>query len=116
MINIIGLAFIIIVAVFAYKTAKDYGRSAIGWALIALAVGFGIQIILPIFIIIIVTFAMLWRGAGREQILEDIPTITITVTCIVLSVIAGFLILRHLSKMPEEQSFILPPEPPETFN
>ncbi|MEP6904318.1 MAG: hypothetical protein ABJA66_21555 [Actinomycetota bacterium] len=113
---ILGLAIIIVVTVFAYKTAKDYGRNAIGWALIAFAVGFGIQIILPIFIVIIIAVAMTVSGSRPEQIKEDIPEITISLICLVLSVAAGMLILRYLSKIPEEQSFIPPPKPPENFN
>jgi hypothetical protein len=113
---ILGLALIIVLTVFAYKTAKDYDRNAIGWAVITFAVGFGVQLILPIFIIFIVAIAMTVSGSRPQQIQENIPTFTISIICIGLSIAAGMLILRYLSKIPEEQSFIPPPEPPENFN
>jgi hypothetical protein len=116
MINILGFAVLIIVTVFAYKTAKDYERNAIGWALITFGVGFTIQIILPILIFILITIVMIASGSTAEKAVKVIPDITITMICLVLSVVAGFLILRYLSKIPEEKPFVAPPAPPTDFN
>jgi multisubunit Na+/H+ antiporter MnhB subunit len=113
---ILGLALIIVLTVFAYKTAKDYERNAVVWALITFAVVFGIQIVLPIVIFILIAIAMTVSGSRPEQIQEDIPEITITIICLVLSLVAGMLILRRLSKIPDEPSFTQPPKPPEHFN
>jgi uncharacterized membrane protein AbrB (regulator of aidB expression) len=116
MLDIIGFVFIIVVTIFAYKTAKDYERNAIGWALITFAVGIGIQIILPAFILVIIAIAATVGGSSTQKVQDDIPFVTISIICIVLSIVAGFLILRHLAKIPEEKSFNTPPEPPLDFN
>jgi len=116
MINIAGLALLIVVTVFAYKTAKDYGRNAVGWALITLAVGFCLQIILPIILVIVIGVAMLWSGSSPEQMQQEVPAFTVTVLGIILSIAAGMLILRYLSKIPDEQPFDAPPAPPTDFN
>ncbi len=116
LLSILGFSIIIIFTVFAYKTAKDYERNAIGWALITFAIGFGVQIILPILIVIIIAIAMSVSGISPGQIQEEIPVITISMICMVLSVAAGMLILRYLSKIPEEKSFVAPPSPPTSFN
>jgi len=116
MINILGLAVLIIFTIFAYKTAKDYERNAIGWALITFGVGFVIQIILPIVIVFILAIVMTVRGNSPAQVQEDIPVFTISIAGIVLSFVAGILILRYLSKIPEEKPFVAPPAPPTDFN
>jgi hypothetical protein len=116
MINILGFAVLIIVTIFAYKTAKDYERNAIGWALLTFAVGFGIQIILPILIFVVIAIVMIASGSSLARAQQDIPDITITMICLVLSVVSGFLILRHLSKIPEDKAFDTPPAPPTDFN
>ncbi|CAN5654085.1 hypothetical protein BH20ACI4_BH20ACI4_03200 [soil metagenome] len=119
MLDIIGFVFVIVLTIFAYKTAKDYERNAIGWALITFAVVIGIQIILPvsiILIIIIIATIATAGGSSPHQIQDAIPIATISIIFKILSIVAGFLILRHLAKIPEEKSFDIPPEPPSDFN
>ncbi len=114
LINLFGFVLLIVFTVFAYKTAKEYGRNAIGWALITFFTGIGIQIILPIFIVVIIAIISTVGGISTQEIQENIPIVTITIFCILLSLGAGFLILRHLSKLPED--FDMPPAPPSDFN
>lgn len=109
MLNIIGFVFIIVFTIFAYKTAKEYDRSPIGWALISFSVGFSLQIILPVLIIILFAILMRLNGISIEQQRETIPIVTISVICILLSIVSGFLIVRHLAKLPEEHSLLPPP-------
>jgi len=118
MLSILGLIVIIVASVHVYRTAKQYERNAVAWTLITLAVGLGIQLILPLFILIIVGIIMVTGGSSPEEIQAaiSVPAIIISIVCIVLSVVGVFLILRHLSKIPEEESFTKPPSPPETFN
>ena len=116
MLDIIGFVFIIVFTIFAYKTAKDYERNAIGWALITFVVGIVVQIILPVFILIIIAVAATAGGSSPQKIQDDIPIVTISIICKVLSVIAGFLIVRHIAKIPEEKTFDMPPAPPSDFN
>lgn len=116
MIDIIGFVLLIVFAVFAYKTAKEYERNPFVWALISFAVGFCIQIILPASILAVFTVAAMMGGSTTEQIGNKIPFATISITFIFLSIISGFLIVRHLAKMPEEKEIDAPPVPPSDFN
>lgn len=116
MLSIIGFVFIIVFTVFVYRTAKDYERNAIGWAAITFVAGIGIQIVLPIFLVIIIAVIASIGGSSIQQIQDDIPIVTITVVCIILSIVTGFLILRHTAQLPEEKSFDVPPAPPSDFN
>ena len=116
MLDIIGFVFIIVFTIFAYKTAKDYERNAIGWALLTFAVGFFVQIILPAFIMILIAVAATIGGSSTQQIQDDIPMVTISIIFKLLSIVAGFLIVRHLAKIPEEKPFDMPPAPPSDFN
>lgn len=120
MLSIIGLVFIITMTVLAYKTARDYERSAVGWALLAFVVTFGVQIILPFFIGIMIALGLVVSGTPQSRLQQSfdevVPAVTITVVCMVLSIAAGFLILRHLAKIPEENSFDAPPAPPPDLN
>lgn len=116
MLSIIGFVFIIVVTIFAYKTAKDYERNAAGWALISIAAGLGFQIVLPIVLVFVTALIMTVSGSAVEEIQETIPIVTIGVLGIILSVVAGFLILRHLSNVPDEPLFEAPPAPPSDFN
>jgi len=116
MINILGLAFLIVFTIFAYKTAKDYERNAVGWALLTFGTGFVIQIILPVVLVFVLAIVMTINGSSPAQVNEDIPYFTITIAGLVLSFISGLLILRYLSKIPEEKPYVAPPAPPTDFN
>ena len=119
MLGIFGLIIIIVVTVHVYRTAKQYGRNAIAWTLTTLGIGFGIQLILPFFIGIVIGVVMLAGRSSPEQIqaaMTSAPAIIINIACIILSVIVVFLVLRHISKIPEEIDFTPPPSPPDTFN
>ncbi len=114
LIFLFGFVLLIVFTVFAYKTANEYGRNGISWALITFFTGIGIQIILPGFIVFIIAVLATVGGSSTQQIEESIPFVTITIVCIFLSLGVSFLILRYLSKVPED--FDLPPAPPSDFN
>ena len=117
-LGILGIAVIIIASVLAYRTAKDYERNGIMWAVIVLAVGFGIQIALPLLIGIIYVIYILASGGAAGEIPQISAgwSIIIGIVCLVLSIAAVMLILRHISSIPEDKLFTPPPSPPETFN
>lgn len=116
MISLIGLILLIVITVLVYKTAKDYGRNAVLWAAINFVAGFSIQIILPGFILFIIAAAATVGGSSTQQIQDDIPIVTISIVCIFLSIAAGFLVIRHLGRTPEEDLFDAPPAPPSDLN
>lgn len=120
MIGIGAFIAIFVATYYAYKTAKDYGRNAILWALIVFAVGFGIQIVIPLFIGIVIGVVMTLQGSSPEEIQNSIGgySFILGFVCIVLSLIGMFLILKFLSRVPEDGvlSEGSPPPPPPNFN
>jgi uncharacterized membrane protein len=115
MLTILGLVGVVVATYFVYKTAKDTGRNAAVWGLLTFAVGFGIQIIVPLLIGVIIGIIKVSSGSTVEEIQRDIqsPAIIIGIVCLVLSFAGIALIIRHVSKIPEEKSVIMPPSPPD---
>jgi hypothetical protein len=115
MIGILGLIFVIVAPIFIYRSAKQNGRNALGWTLAALAVGLGVQIVLPAITVIIIGIAMLVAGRPPNSI--DQPMMTAAnisaLICLVLSVVGVLLMMRQVAKIPEEKPFAAPPSPPE---
>ena len=117
MLSILGFIAVFIAAYFVYKTAKDTGRNAVGWALLTLAVGFGLQIILPTIIFIIIAIVTRVPGEPLKNI-DQLPfsvEIIITLTGLAASFVGIWLIMRRVSTISEEESFVAPPAPP-TFD
>ncbi len=114
MLSILGLVAVFIATYYVYKTAKDTGRNAVGWALLTFAVGFGIQIILPIIIGIIIAIVMSASGNSIAEIQKSVENIAmiIGIACLVFSVVGIWLIMRRVSKIPESETFTSPPPPP----
>ena len=118
MLSILGIVVIIVATYQVYKAARDTGRNAVVWALITFAVGFGFQIVIPIIAGIILAVALIASGTPESGLQEAIstPGILIGLVCLFLSFLAVWLILRQVSKIPEEKSFVAPPTPPTNFN
>jgi amino acid transporter len=116
MLNIIGFVILIVVTIFAYKTAKDYERNAIVWALVTFAVGFSLQIVVPIVIVMVMVIYMIANGSTPEQLQEDIPDVTISMIFLVISIVACVFIVSRLARVPDEKPFVAPPAPPTDFN
>lgn len=114
MLGIIALIGVFIAAYFAYKTAVSTGRSGPIWALITLAVGLGFQIVLPVLIGIIMGIVFVATGTPVDQIPEKIqgPAAFIGLPMLILSVVGIWLILRHISRLPEDKPAGQPPPPP----
>lgn len=94
----------------AYKKANENGRSGIAWALIAAASFIGTQLIAAFGIGILLTLGQEFNYLSGNPI-EDYA-ILINIVCIVASIGVSLLILRHLNKVPEDNSFSPPPAPP----
>lgn len=118
MLGILGIVVIIVAAVLAFRTAKQYGRKAGLWLALVLGVGFGIQMVVPFVIVIVVSVVMLMQGSTQQEIQVALEgwAIVINVVFIFLSVVAVMWILKYLSNVPEEAPFTAPPAPPESFN
>lgn len=117
MLSIIGLIILVVASIQAYKAAKGYRRNGVAWALITFGVGVGIQLIIPLIFGIIYGIVLAAGGMTSPQQMQEaimIPAVIVSIVCIVLSVVAVFLILRYLSRVPENRPFT-PPPPPENF-
>ena len=117
MLSILGLVAVFIATYFVYKAAKDTERNAVGWALLTFAVGFGTQIILPIIIGIVITIIMSASGSSIAEIQNSVQNIAriIGIPCLIFSIVGIWLIMRHVVKIPESETFTSPPPPPPTF-
>lgn len=117
MLSILGIIAVIVAAYHIYKTAKDTERSAVGWALLTLGVGFGMQLILPMIIGIIMAVFLTASGSSAMEIQNSINDVALFIGIggLAASFIGIWLIMRHVSKIPDEKPFTAPPSPP-TFN
>lgn len=117
MLSILAVVAVIFATYQVYKTARDTERNAVGWALLTFAVGFGVQIILPMIIGIAIALVMTASGSSAMEIQEFIQGIAliIGIAGLLLSFLGIWLIMRHVSKIPES-SFAAPPPPPPTFD
>lgn len=107
----IGTIFIIIAVFFVYRTAKQNGYRPGLWAVAAIAIFFGIQVLVAVGFGIAVLIA-----AGEDGF--DALFARFSSVVGIASSIAGaagvMLVLRHVNQIPDEH-FVDPPPPPSTF-
>lgn len=116
MLSILGLIAVFIAAYFVYKSARDTGRNAVGWSLLTVATGIGLQIILPIIIIFIIAVVMTVMGKPLKDV-DDLPFGTAMIVSIIgwAASIAGiWLIIQRVSLIRDDEPLAAPPPP--TFN
>jgi hypothetical protein len=113
--TVIGLAVIIIGTYQAYKTAKGNGRNALLWGITTFLVGFGIQWILPMVIGFVLAIVWIIGGSNPESIREQIvgPAQVIGVLCLIGSFAGIWLMLKMVSRLPDEPIVTGPPPPPD---
>ena len=114
MLSILGLIAVFISAYFIYKTAKDTNRNAFGWSLLTVAVGIGLQIILPGLIFFIIAAVMAISGNPISDV-DDLPfgtTMIVSILGLAASIVGIWLIMRRVSTIPDEEYFAAPPSPP----
>ena len=117
MLSILSLIAVFIAAYFVYKSAKDTNRNAVGWSLLTVAVGIGLQIILPIILVMVIAVIMAVSGKPIRDA-DDLPFGTAMIATILgwaASIFGIWLIIRRVSLIPDEESFNAPPAPP-TFD
>jgi hypothetical protein len=116
MLSIFGLVVIIVATYFVYKTAKEYGRNALLWAVATVSLGIGLQWILPMVMGVVMVF--IWAAQGitdpaelQERLLG--PAFVITIVGLFVSFIAMWVMLKLVSRLPEQSEAVVPPPPPE---
>jgi hypothetical protein len=115
MLSILGIVIIIVATFQVYKTAKGTERNAAVWALVTFVVGFGIQIVVPFFIGLILAVVWIASGSTEQEVQATLqtPAIIIGLAGLLLSIVAIALIMRQVAKIPEEKSSSSPPSPPK---
>lgn len=117
MLSILGLIAVFIAAYFIYKSARDTGRNAVGWSLLTIAIGIGLQIILPGIIIFAIAAVKAISGKPIRDV-DDLPfgtTIIVSILGWAASLVGIWLIMRRVSAISDDETFIAPPSPP-TFD
>lgn len=100
----------IIFAVMAYKKANAIGRSGIGWAAIAAGTFIGTQLVVSLGLGIAVG---LFMGIDNLETGDTkLAEIGITIFAIVVSIVAGWMVLRYLDRIPLQDGYNAPPPPP----
>jgi uncharacterized membrane protein len=123
-LSILGLVAVIVATYHVYKTARDNGRNGIGWGFLTVAVGLGAQWILPIIAtaILVVVYATSLQTsrdpyAARQQ-MEELESYALIfgIAGLIISFIGLWLIMRFVSRIPEDgPGSSAPPPPPPSF-
>lgn len=110
-LGILGLVFVIIATVYTYRTAKENGYNAILWTLAAFAVGFGVQIILPVLIATVLIVILIASGNSlpKAQVMIETPVDIIGIICLIASIVGVIFILKKVSLIREDEP--IPPSP-----
>jgi len=122
--TILGLVAVIVATYLTYKTARDNGRNGVLWAILTVAVGLGAQWILPFVatMILVVYYAMspptsqnTYAGNRQMEELESFALI-FGILGLIISFIGLWLIMRFVSRIPEDgPGSSAPPPPPPSF-
>ena len=117
MFGILGLIVIIVFTIYAYKSAKDTGRNALLWALGVFGVGFGLQIVLPVIIVMVIGVVMVASGTPVNELQYRIESFAniIGIALLLLSFVGMGLMMKVLSKVPETDDGRLEVPPPPQF-
>jgi len=122
-LNLLGLAVIAIATFHVYRTARDNGRSAVLWAFATVGAGIGLQFIIPVVAVVVLTLFYVsssQRGPvidpSQMDALNSWATI-FGVGGVILSFVAMGLILRFVARLPEDDpaGSAPPPPPPPDF-
>jgi MFS family permease len=117
---LLGTVATFVAAYFTFRTANENGRSGIVWGFISLLVGFGLQIVAPFVLGVLLVVIMLFTGTPQSQIQSKIdgPANIIFYVFWLLGFVGLFLVIKFVSRLPETDESdireIVPPPP--TFN
>ena len=118
MLSLFGIFAIVVFAIHTFRSANSNGRNGGLWAVISLAVGIGLQWVLPLVAATIVAVAYIASGSNIETVEQDFywPAVLISFAGLGLSLLGMWLILRHVSQIRDEDpSTASGPPPPPTF-
>lgn len=100
----------ILFAYYGYKKANESGRNGVLWGFIALAVFIGSQLIAGLALGIGLGIGVAAFG-WSESVFEDYD-IVFRIVGIIAGIIGGYLVLKYLSRIPQDETYNAPPPPP----
>jgi hypothetical protein len=104
------LVAIVVFAIQVYKTATSTGRNAPIWTVVTVFVGFTIQFVLPFFVGL--GIGIYYAVTGKPMDLMFGLLTLVDVLGLVLSVVGMSLVMKHVSKVPDDDTSSLGPAPP----
>ncbi|REJ75503.1 MAG: hypothetical protein DWQ47_08500 [Acidobacteria bacterium] len=109
-LTLLSFAFVIITAIFTFKTARDNGYNAVGWTALSVVLFFS----LPIFagVAFVVVLYILLGESGADEFLEYYMFLT-SIVMMLPAVVSSLLILRHVNTLKDDDLPIEPPTPGE---
>ncbi len=118
MLLLVGIIAIVVFSVQVYKTARGTERNAPVWAAITAVTGIALQFVIPIVFGIAIAVYYLATGTAVENIESEAfaPAVVVNIICFILSIVGMVLIMKHVSKVKDEDPAArTPPPPPPTF-
>lgn len=117
MLSILGIVAIVVFTIQVYKTADSNNRNAAGWAILTALLGVGIQFMLPVFIGLAFGIYIAATGGDIEGIEASYYGLfaVIGVAGIILSIVGMYLVMKYVSRVPDEAPGGSAPPPPPTF-
>ena len=114
MLSLVGIIGIVIFAIQVYRSAVDYQRNAALWTILTVAIGIMFQFVIPFVIGVIYVIVIIAGGTPPEEVaVEQFGLLMVLgVICLILSFVGMFLVMRHVSKVPDDPLSAAGPEPP----
>lgn len=116
MLSLLGIIAIVIFAVHTFRSANSNGRNGGLWAFVSVAVGIALQWVVPLVASMVIAIFYIASGSNIDTIEQDImwPAVVISFAGLGLSFLGMWLVLRHVSQIPDEEPFTAsgPPPPP----
>jgi hypothetical protein len=119
-LNVLGLAVIIVASILVYKTARDNGRNGVLWTFLLVALGLTMQYVVPTVATFAIAFYYMFTATRMPQsmMIEEIEWYAwiFTFTGLALSFFCIWAIMRYVSRLPEDEpAGSAPPPPPPNF-
>ena len=113
----LGIVAIVVFTIQVYKTAIDTGRNAPLWAGATAVIGIVIQFFLPVIIGVFFGIYLAVTERGFEDLESGFFGLmtVINVAGVLLSVVGMWLVMKHVSKIKEDDPAGAAPPPPPTF-
>ena len=118
MLTIVGFVAIVVFTYQVYKTAASTARNPVIWSVVTAMIGIGFQFILPLLIGIVLAIYYVATGTPTERLQDEISGIALIIGLIslVISIVGMAQIMKHVSKVKDDDPVLMAPPPPPNFS